>query len=214
MNEKQLTIIRERFSWVSDEQVAQLDRLCELYQEWNTKINVISRKDIDNVFDHHILHSMSIALFCRFNDGTKVIDVGTGGGLPGIPLAILFPKVQFTLIDSIAKKITVASEIITSLGLKNAVTFRGRAEEYTGGKGHFVVSRGAMQMDVLVNISKKLVQNKEQINALPNGVIALKGGDLQEELKPFRRIAMEEDISNFLPNIDFFETKKIVYLPL
>lgn len=214
MNVEQLSIIKERFPWVSEVQVKQIADLCELYREWNAKINVISRKDIDNVFIHHILHSMSIALFCRFADGTKVIDVGTGGGLPGIPLAILFPNVQFTLIDSIAKKIHVASEIISSLGLQNAETFRGRAEEYKGDKGHFVVSRGAMQMDILVNISKKLIQTKEQMNALPNGVIALKGGDLQEELKPFCKIAVEEKISNYLPNIEFFETKKIVFIPL
>lgn len=214
MNVEQFSIIKERFPWVSEVQEKQIADLCELYREWNAKINVISRKDIDNVFTHHILHSMSIALFCRFADGTKVIDVGTGGGLPGIPLAILFPNVQFTLIDSIAKKIHVASEIISSLGLQNAETFRGRAEEYKGDKGQFVVSRGAMQMDILVNISKKLIQTKEQMNALPNGVIALKGGDLQEELKPFCKIAVEEEISNYLPNIEFFETKKIVFIPL
>ncbi|MDN4754684.1 16S rRNA (guanine(527)-N(7))-methyltransferase RsmG [Porphyromonadaceae bacterium W3.11] len=214
MNNEEVTLLKRLFPSLTQSQEEQFKLLPELYKEWNAKINVISRKDIENVFVHHILHSLSIALFTKFAPNTKVFDVGTGGGLPGIPLAILFPDVEFILIDSIAKKITVASEIIKALNLSNAKTYRGRAEEYKGDRGDYVVSRAAMQMDLLVNISQRLIDTKAQNNALPNGVIALKGGDLQEELKRYRRIAIEEDILNYIPDYEFFETKKIVYIPL
>lgn len=214
MNNEEVTLLKRLFPSLTQSQEEQFKLLPELYKEWNAKINVISRKDIENVFVHHILHSLSIALFTKFAPNTKVFDVGTGGGLPGIPLAILFPDVEFILIDSIAKKITVASEIIKALDLSNAKTYRGRAEEYKGDRGDYVVSRAAMQMDLLVNISQRLIDTKAQNNALPNGVIALKGGDLLEELKRYRRIAIEEDILNYIPDCEFFETKKIVYIPL
>lgn len=214
MRETERVILSRLFPSLSDEQWRQFDMLPTLYREWNAKINVISRKDIENIFTHHILHSLSIALFCKFHSGTKIFDIGTGGGLPGIPLAILFPEVQFVLMDSIAKKINVANEIINALGLKNTTTYRGRAEEYKDGKCDFVVSRAAMDMKLLVSIGMRLVDSKQQINALPNGVIALKGGDLKEELKPFRKIAIEEEISNYITDIEYFQTKKIVYIPI
>lgn len=215
MTETQIELLKKLFpDQIGEVQERQFRLLPMLYKEWNARINVISRKDIEHVFEHHILHSLGIALFTKFAPGTVVYDVGTGGGLPGIPLAILFPQVEFTLIDSIAKKITVASEIIRELGLNNAQTYRGRAEEHSGEKCHFVVSRAAMQMSQLVPIAQRLVGKKPQMNALPNGVIALKGGDLKEELLPFRKIAIEEDLSKYLPMNEYFETKKIVYIPI
>ena len=182
-----------------------------LYPEWNAKINVISRKDIDNLYEHHILHSLAIAKFLQFQPNTTVLDVGTGGGFPGIPLAILFPEVQFTLIDSIGKKIRVAQEIATAVGLKNVNCKQLRAEEEKG-RYDFIVSRAVMPLTDL----KKLVQkniSKQQHNALPNGLILLKGGDLQAEVYPFRNIAEVVNISDWFDE-EFFKTKKIVYMPL
>lgn len=214
MNSTEKALIARYFPNLSTLQWQQLEQLPSLYRDWNSKINVISRKDIDNVVTNHILHSMSIGLFTNFKDGTRIFDVGTGGGLPGIPLAILFPECQFILIDSIGKKIKVAGSIADSIGLSNVQAIQTRAEEIKQEKCHFVVSRAAMPMDALMKIGALLVDKKKQFNALPNGVIALKGGDLNEELRPFQKIAMSEDIVGYMPDIPFFETKKIIYIPL
>lgn len=214
MNSTDKTLLTRYFPTLSQQQWEQLEQLPDLYQEWNSKINVISRKDINNIVTNHILHSMSIALFTRFKDGTRIFDVGTGGGFPGIPLAILFPSCSFTLIDSIGKKIKVAGNIAESIGLTNVQAIQTRAEEIKSDKCHFVVSRAAMPMGDLMKIGVHLVDKKEQFNALPNGVIALKGGDLTEELRPYHKIASSEDISSLIPDVSFFETKKVIYIPL
>lgn len=214
MNSTDRSIFSRYFPALTPLQWEQLEQLPHLYQEWNTKINVISRKDIDNIVPNHILHSMSIGLYTRFKEGTNIFDIGTGGGLPGIPLAILFPDCKFTLIDSIGKKIKVAGSIAESLELHNVRAIQTRAEELKGEKCHFVVSRAAMPMSELMKIGAHLVDRQEQFNALPNGVIALKGGDLTEELHPFRKIVSSEDILGLMPDIPFFETKKIIYIPL
>lgn len=198
---------------MSSEQIRQLGLLPSLYEEWNSKINVISRKDIDNIVTNHILHSMAIGKFISFRDQSKIFDIGTGGGFPGIPLAILFPQCKFTLIDSIGKKIKVVTAIAEAIGLKNVTCVHGRAESIKDNKCDFVVSRAAMQTSDLVDIARKLVDTKTQRNSMPNGVIALKGGDLQAELHPFRNLVSVEDLNEIFEE-EFFETKKIVYLPL
>ena len=196
---------------LTDTQEQQFAALGVLYPEWNAKINVISRKDIDNLYEHHILHSLTIAKFLQFQPDTTVLDVGTGGGFPGIPLAILFPEVQFTLIDSIGKKIRVATEIAGAVGLKNVSCKQLRAEEEKG-KYDFVVSRAVMP---LADLRKLILKNisRQQHNALPNGLIALKGGELQSEVFPFRNTAEIVNISDWFEE-EFFKTKKIVYMPL
>lgn len=202
--------IRKYFSLTASQE-QQFAALGTLYPEWNSKINVISRKDIDNLYEHHILHSLAIAKMITFRPGSKVLDVGTGGGFPGIPLAILFPEVQFTLIDSIGKKIRVAKEIAKAIGLHNVTCIQERAEEEKG-KYDFVVSRAVMPLGDL----KKLVQkniSKQQQNALPNGLIVLKGGDLQAEVFPFRNIAEVQCLTDYFKE-EFFETKKVIYMPL
>ena len=196
---------------LTDTQEQQFATLGVLYPDWNAKINVISRKDIDNLYEHHILHSLAIAKFLQFQPDTTVLDVGTGGGFPGIPLAILFPEVQFTLIDSIGKKIRVATEIAGAVGLKNVSCKQLRAEEEKG-KYDFVVSRAVMP---LADLRKLILKNisRQQHNALPNGLIALKGGELQSEVFPFRNTAEIVNISDWFEE-EFFKTKKIVYMPL
>lgn len=196
---------------LTDTQEQQFAALGVLYPEWNAKINVISRKDIDNLYEHHILHSLAIAKFLQFQPETTVLDVGTGGGFPGIPLAILFPEVQFTLIDSIGKKIRVATEIAAAVGLKNVTCRQLRAEDEKG-KYDFVVSRAVMP---LADLRKLILKNisRQQHNALPNGLIALKGGELQSEVFPFRNTAEVVNISDWIEE-EFFKTKKIVYMPL
>ena len=186
--------------------------LGELYTDWNAKINVISRKDIDNLYVHHILHSLAIAKVIRFRPGTKVMDIGTGGGFPGIPLAILFPEASFHLVDSIGKKVRVAREVADAIGLKNVTFCHERAEDEKA-LFDFVVSRGVMKLPDLLQLVRKNIRKKPQINSLPNGVICLKGGDLQEELSPVRKNAEEWDISQYFKE-PFFETKKIVYVPV
>lgn len=203
--------ILKKYFHLTPHQEQQFAALGELYPEWNQKINVISRKDIGNLYEHHILHSMAIAKIIHFQPGTRVMDIGTGGGFPGIPLAILFPETHFTLIDSIGKKIRVAQEIASAIGLTNVDIRQLRAEEEKG-KYDFIVSRAVMPLGDL----KKLVQKnitKEQKNAIPNGLIVLKGGDLQAELFPFRNIAEVQDIYELMPE-EFFKTKKVIYLPL
>ena len=189
------------------EQFAQLDAL---YRDWNSKINVISRKDIDNLYEHHVLHSLAIAKWIPFQPGTTILDVGTGGGFPGIPLAILFPECQFMLIDSIGKKIKVASEVAEALGLTNVVCKQERAEEEKQ-KFDFVVSRAVMPLPDLVKLVRKNISNKHK-NAVPNGLVVLKGGDLKAELAPYQKTAEVTPCSQYFPG-EWFVGKQVIYLP-
>ena len=204
-------IIRTYFPQISDEQQRQLDALGDLYRDWNAKINVISRKDIDNLYEHHVLHSLAIAKVVNFRPDTAILDFGTGGGFPGIPLAILFPECHFKLIDGTGKKICVAQEVANAIGLKNCQPVHLRGEEEKG-KYDFVVSRAVMPLPDLVKIVKKNIGKKQQ-NALPNGVLCLKGGDLQAELRPFYKIVETTDISNFFTE-EWFKGKHVIYLPI
>lgn len=190
------------------EQFAQLDAL---YRDWNSKINVISRKDIDNLYEHHVLHSLAIAKWIPFQPDTTILDVGTGGGFPGIPLAIMFPQCQFVLVDSIGKKIKVASEVAKALGLTNVVCKQERVEEEKE-KFDFVVSRAVMPLPDLVKLVRKNISNKHR-NAIPNGLIVLKGGDLQAEVAPCIKTAEIAPCSKWFKG-DWFETKQLIYLPL
>ena len=204
-----MDIITKYFPGLSEVQLKQFAALSDLYKDWNSKINLISRKDIDNLYEKHILHSLGIAKVVRFTDGTSIVDVGTGGGFPGIPLAILFPKVNFLLLDSIGKKIKVAEDIAGQIGLKNAECIQRRVEEEKR-KFDFVVSRAVMPLPELVKVAQKNIDRKHR-NALPNGFLLLKGGDLQEELKAFRKKAIEHELSDFFKE-EFFKTKKVIYL--
>ena len=200
-------LIEKYFTNLSDTQKKQFADLEELYKEWNEKINVISRKDMDSLYEKHILHSLGIAKVMEFAPNTKVLDIGTGGGFPGIPLAILFPEVQFTLVDSIGKKITVVKEVSQGIGLKNITAIHGRAEEVKG-QFHFVVSRAVTQMPVFLRwLRGKFL--KEQINPKHNGVLYLKGGDLGEELAGLKAelFLLKDHFEG-----EFFDTKKVVYL--
>lgn len=200
----------EYFPDLTKKQYEQIEKLCDLYKFWNEKINVISRKDIDNIFEHHILHSMAIAKFFDFKQGSRILDVGTGGGLPGIPLAILFPKVQFTLIDRIAKKITVASNIISELGLEN-VTARQQSVEENKEKYDYIVSRAVTAFPDFHKMVKKNVSTIVN-NSLCNGIIYIKGGDFYEEMQGFKKYKIFPISAYF--DEPFFETKKIIYLPI
>ncbi|MBQ2179410.1 MAG: 16S rRNA (guanine(527)-N(7))-methyltransferase RsmG [Prevotella sp.] len=202
--------ILKYFTALTEEQQRQLEMLDALYREWNAKINVISRKDIDNLYEHHVLHSMAIAKIANFRPGTKILDFGTGGGFPGVPLAILFPECQFKLIDGTGKKIRVAQEVCNAIGLKNCQPTHLRGEEEKG-KYDFIVSRAVMPLPDLVKIVTKNVA-REQHNALPNGIICLKGGDLQEETRPYRNIVETTEISQFFDE-EWFKEKYIIYLP-
>ena len=203
-------LITEYFK-LSDRQAEQFAQLDALYRDWNSKINVISRKDIDNLYEHHVLHSLAIAKWIPFMPGTTILDVGTGGGFPGIPLAILFPECQFTLIDSIGKKIKVASEVATALGLTNVVCKQERAEEEKQ-KFDFVVSRAVMPLPDLVKLVRKNISNHHR-NAMPNGIVVLKGGDLKAELAPYQKTAELTPCSQWFKG-EWFETKQVIYLPL
>lgn len=203
--------IKTYFPGLTAHQLEQLEQLDGLYHEWNAKINVISRKDIDNLYEHHVLHSMAIGKMLNFRPGTEILDFGTGGGFPGVPLAILFPECQFTLIDGTGKKILVAQEVAKAIGLKNCTAIHRRGEEEKG-KYHFVVSRAVMPLPDLVKMMRKNVK-KEQLNALPNGIICLKGGDLQEETRPFKRIVEICALSNWFSE-EWFKEKYCIYLPL
>ncbi len=195
-----------RYFTLTPEQQKLFSMLPALYEEWNNKINVVSRKDIDQLMERHVLHSLAIAKFFEFNPGIEVLDVGTGGGFPGIPLAIMFPEVQFTLVDSIGKKITVVKEVAASLELKNVTAYQARAEQVIG-KFDFVVSRAVAPFpEVYGWIRTKIKKGRG------NGLICLKGGDLSEELKPFGSKIKEWKISSVFSE-EFFETKKVVYLP-
>lgn len=206
-----MTNILKYFPNLTAEQIERFSALDSLYHDWNSKINVISRKDIDNLYEHHVLHSLAIAKILRFQPGTDVVDIGTGGGFPGIPLAIMFPECSFTLVDSVGKKIKVASEVAASLGLNN-VNFVYDRMENVKQKFDFAVSRAAMSLDLLVKVCRKNI-NKAGHNALPNGLICLKGGELETEVKAYSRIATLYSVSDFFSE-DYFQTKKAVYLPL
>lgn len=206
-----MDLITRYFPHLSDQQKEQFAALYDLYTDWNSKINVISRKDITNLYEHHVLHSLGIARFISFKDGSQVMDLGTGGGFPGIPLAILFPEVKFHLVDSIGKKIKVASEIANAIGLKN-VTFRHCRAEEEKAKFDFVVSRAVMPLSDLLKIIRKNISST-QMNAIPNGLICLKGGELAKETLPVKNKVEIIDLKNEFAE-EFFETKKVVYVPL
>jgi 16S rRNA (guanine527-N7)-methyltransferase len=206
--------IQKYFPSLSQEQIRQFDLLKDLYSEWNAKINVISRKDIENLYVNHVLHSLGIAKVISFKKGTRVLDVGTGGGFPGVPLAILFPDVQFHLIDSIGKKITVVNEVVKGLELKNVTAEKERAEELKGkgakGSFDFVVSRAVTSLNELYWWTKILIKS-EGFNALPNGMLFLKGGDLKEEIMELGKKAEVIELKKFFEE-EFFVEKKVVYV--
>ncbi len=204
-------LIKQYFPSLTEQQLHQFDALYDLYKEWNAKINVISRKDIDNLYLHHVLHSLAIAKFISFVAGTKIMDVGTGGGFPGIPLAIFFPEVRFLLLDSIGKKIKVASEISTAIGLQNVEFAHSRVEKEKR-TFDFVVSRAVMSLPELVKTTQKNISSQQK-NALLNGIICLKGGDLTREIKPFTNKVKVIPLTTYF-NEPFFETKHLVYLPI
>lgn len=204
-------IIYHYFPELSETQRQQIDMLDNLYRDWNAKINVISRKDIDQLYEHHVLHSLAIAKMIHFQPGTQILDFGTGGGFPGIPLAILFPECQFKLIDGTGKKIRVAQEVCNAIGLKNCHPEHLRGEDEKG-KFDFVVSRAVMPLPDLQKIVRKNI-SKTQHNALPNGIICLKGGNVQTELRPFYKIVETTDISTFFVE-EWFKEKHIIYLPI
>lgn len=206
-----IEIIDKYFPQLSPTQRDQFVRIGELYPEWNAKINVISRKDIDNLFVHHILHSLAIAKFIDFKPSTQIIDVGTGGGFPGIPLAIMFPQCSFMLADRTGKKITVARSIAEEIGLTNVELFHGDVAEIKH-RYDFAVSRAVMETAALVKLIKKNIKS-ECINALPNGLICLKGGELDAEIGSLKSRAIVDNLSTYF-NEDFFETKRIVYIQI
>lgn len=206
-----MELILKYFPNLSEQQKTQFAALYDLYTDWNSKINVISRKDITNLYEHHVLHSLGIAKVINFTPDTQIMDLGTGGGFPGIPLAILFPEVQFHLVDSIGKKVKVATEIANAIGLKN-VTFRHCRAEEEKRKFDFVVSRAVMPLGDLIKIIRKNIR-LEQHNALPNGLICLKGGELEQETMPVKHKTMLYDLKNEFTE-DFFKTKKVVYVTI
>lgn len=206
-----MKIIQKYFPELTEKQIEQFSALDELYKDWNAKINVISRKDIENLYPHHVLHSLGIANMLRFKPGSSVMDIGTGGGFPGIPLAILFPEVRFHLIDSIGKKIKVGQAVAESIGLEN-ISFRHCRGEEEKGKFDFVVSRAVMPLEDLVKIVRKNISS-DQKNGLPNGLICLKGGELQHEVLPFKNKAVVIDLKSYFKE-EYFITKKVVYVPL
>ncbi|MFA6643399.1 MAG: 16S rRNA (guanine(527)-N(7))-methyltransferase RsmG [Bacteroidales bacterium] len=206
-----MKVIENYFQKLTELQKSQFKALFDLYLDWNNKINVISRKDIENLYLHHVLHSLAIAKYVSFAPGTKVMDVGTGGGFPGIPLAIFFPEVQFLLLDSIGKKVRVAGEIAKAIGLENVEVKHSRAEDEKR-KFDFIVSRAVMLLPELVKITNKNI-SREQNNSIPNGVICLKGGDITSETKSFKNIVDIVSLSEYFSE-PFFQTKKLVYLPV
>lgn len=205
------TIIDKYFPQLTQKQREQYAQLDELYRHWNAQINVISRKDIDQLYPHHVLHSLGIAQMIRFKAGSEVLDFGCGGGFPGIPLAIMFPEVKFTLIDSIGKKVKVATAVAEALGLENVETAQIRGEQL-GRKFDFIVSRAVMQLGELVPLVRNLVHHDHR-NGMPNGLICLKGGELQAEIRPFRNIVEVQDLYPTFEE-EYFKTKRVVYLPL
>jgi len=204
-------LIEKYFPQLTDTQKKQFDALEPLYTDWNSKINVISRKDIDNLYEHHVLHSLGIAQMIHFKAGTKVMDLGTGGGFPGIPLAIMFPESKFHLVDSIGKKIKVCQAVADALELENVTTQWGRAEEIKE-KYDFVVSRAVMPLSDLVKIVRNKISRTQQ-NALPNGLICLKGGELEHEILPMKKQAYVIPLSDYFRE-EYFKTKKVVHIGL
>jgi 16S rRNA (guanine527-N7)-methyltransferase len=204
-------IILKYFPDITEEQKAQYAALYDLYNDWNSKINVISRKDIQNLYEHHVLHSLGIAKMIKFKPGTSIMDLGTGGGFPGIPLAIMFPEVKFHLVDSIGKKVRVANEVANAIGLKN-VTFQHTRAQEVKQTFDFVVSRAVMPLTDLITIIRKNISTKQQ-NAMPNGLICLKGGELSNETMPFKNKVVMQNLSDYFKE-EFFETKKVVYVAL
>jgi len=203
--------ILKYFPGLSAEQISRFEKMEPLYRDWNGKINLISRKDIDSLYEKHILYSLAIAKIVSFRPGTRILDVGTGGGFPGIPLAILFPDCQFVLIDSTGKKIKVVQDVAHELGLENVTAIHTRAEEVKD-EFDFVISRAVTAFPAFVGLVKKNVSRKAK-NPLPNGIIYLKGGDFDEELKDYKRVIEVSEISRFFDE-PFFETKKVLYLPV
>ncbi|MBR2958716.1 MAG: 16S rRNA (guanine(527)-N(7))-methyltransferase RsmG [Bacteroidales bacterium] len=206
-----MDIILKYFPNLTERQREQFAALLPLYEEWNAQINVISRKDMENFYEHHVLHSLAIAKVMEFAPMTEVLDVGTGGGFPGVPLAIMFPDARFTLIDSIGKKIKVVSDVIERVGLTNTKAMQIRAEQLDG-EYDFVVSRAVTTLGEFVPWVKKKI-SKSQYNKLKNGILYLKGGDLTNELFTFRHKVRTWDISEWFEG-EWFETKKVIYLPL
>lgn len=208
---KIMKIIKSYFPELSEEQLQQFEMLMRLYPEWNAKINVISRKDIDNLEVNHLLHSLALVKFVKFMPSTTVMDLGTGGGLPGLPLAIYFPDVKFHLVDRVAKKLRVAQDIAEQAGLTN-VTFQHGDVLEVKGKFDFVVSRAVMPLGDMLKLVRRFI-SPDSHNAIPNGLLCLKGGDLDAELSKYKREALVDDIGNYFKE-DFFSTKKIVYYPI
>lgn len=208
---KTMDEIRKYFTELTATQLEQLTQLGELYRTWNERINVVSRKDIDNLYLHHVLHSLSIAKYVQFKAGTRVLDFGTGGGFPGIPLAIVFPECRFKLIDRTAKKIRVTQEIAAAIGLTNA-TAEQKAGEEERGEYDFVVSRAVMPLPDLMKIVKKNI-SREQRNALPNGLICLKGGNLDAETCTVKKVVDITPVGNWFED-EWFEEKNVVYVPM
>lgn len=205
-----IELIKKYFPHLSAKQIEQFTALDALYHDWNSKINVISRKDIDNLYEHHILHSLAIAKYITFREGTNVLDFGTGGGFPGIPLAIFFPEANFKLIDGTGKKVRVAQEIADAIGLENVLPAHLRGEEEKG-KFDFIVSRAVMPLPDLMKIVKKNIA-PDQHNTLPNGVIVLKGGNLNDELKPYKKIVEKTELSQWFDE-EWFKEKYLIYVP-
>lgn len=203
-------IVYKYFPELTERQKEQFSQLESLYQDWNKKINVVSRKDIDELYLRHVLHSLGIAKVIEFQPGTEVLDVGTGGGFPGIPLAILFPETKFTLVDSIGKKIKVVDEVKRGLGLENIKAIQSRVEDLSS-QYHFVISRAVATMPTFVRWVEARIK-KESVQAIKNGILYLKGGDLEEELKDFPKAEIVS-LSDYFEE-GFFKTKKVVYLPL
>ena len=203
-------VLQHYFPNLSEKQLALFAKHEELFKSWNEKVNLVSRKDIEHLTVKHILHSLSLVKYIRFDEGARVLDIGTGGGFPGIPLAIYYPHVKFTLVDSIEKKIKVVEELVRELDLKNVTVKRARAEELKE-DFDYVVSRAVAPMSELVGWSFKNCK-MGQVGSLPNGWVVLKGGDLKEELSPFKKVVEVQSIHEYFP-MEFFETKAIVYIP-
>lgn len=204
-----MDLITKYFPKLTEDQLNKFKMMYDVYLYWNSKINVISRKDFEHFYEKHVLHSLAIAKFVSFQPNTTIMDVGTGGGFPGVPLAVMFPECQFLLVDSIAKKIKVVDEVTAALGIKNITTYNARMEELAEDVD-FVVSRAVADMKILYDWASKYVIDRHK-NSIKNGMIFLKGGDIEQELKPFAKKSMTFELSTYFEE-EFFATKKLVYL--